>query len=67
MFFAEFASGYAREKGKIKKNTPALNVAKEMARICKGVNHGGWVTDRSTLVLLKAGGPIERTLFKYDE
>jgi multimeric flavodoxin WrbA len=30
MFFAEFASGYAREKGEIKKNTFAINTVKEM-------------------------------------
>jgi multimeric flavodoxin WrbA len=30
MFFAEFASGYAREKGEIKRNNFALNQAKEM-------------------------------------
>ena len=30
MFFTEFASGYAREKGEIKKKTIALNMAKEM-------------------------------------
>jgi len=30
MFFAEFASGYAREKGGIKKNSFAMNQAKEM-------------------------------------
>ncbi len=32
MFFAEFASGYARKKGEIKKKTPALNMAKGMAQ-----------------------------------
>jgi multimeric flavodoxin WrbA len=32
MFFAEFASGYAREKGEIHKKTPALNMAKGMAQ-----------------------------------
>ena len=32
MFFAEFASGYAREKGEIKKKTIALNMAKETVR-----------------------------------
>lgn len=30
MFFAEFAFGYAREKGEIKKNAFAINMAKEM-------------------------------------
>ena len=30
MFFAEFAFGYAREKGEIKKNPFAVNMAKEM-------------------------------------
>ena len=30
MFFAEFASGYAREKGEIKKNAFAINMVKEM-------------------------------------
>ena len=30
MFFAEFASGYASGKGEIKKNTLAINTAKEM-------------------------------------
>jgi multimeric flavodoxin WrbA len=30
MFFAEFASGYAREKGEIKKNALAINTVKEM-------------------------------------
>lgn len=30
MFFAEFASGYAREKRQIKKNAFAINMAKEM-------------------------------------
>ena len=30
MFFAEFAYGYAREKGEIKKNTFAKNMVKEM-------------------------------------
>jgi multimeric flavodoxin WrbA len=30
MFFAEFASGYAQEKGEIKKNRFAMNMAKEM-------------------------------------
>jgi multimeric flavodoxin WrbA len=30
MFFAEFASGYAREKGEIKKNTFAISSVKEM-------------------------------------
>ncbi len=32
MFFAEFAYGYAREKGEIKKNAFAVNIAKEMIR-----------------------------------
>jgi multimeric flavodoxin WrbA len=32
MFYAEFASGYAREKGKIQKNAQSLNLTKEMAR-----------------------------------
>jgi multimeric flavodoxin WrbA len=32
MFFAEFASGYAREKGVIKNNAIAINTAKEMIR-----------------------------------
>lgn len=32
MFFAEFASGYAREKGEIKKNAFAINMAREMVR-----------------------------------
>jgi multimeric flavodoxin WrbA len=32
MFFAEFASGYAWEKGEIKKNAFAMNAAKEMVR-----------------------------------
>lgn len=32
MFSAEFASGYAREKGEIKKNAFAVNMAKEMVR-----------------------------------
>lgn len=32
MFFAEFASGYAREKGEIKKNTVAIHMAKEMVQ-----------------------------------
>jgi multimeric flavodoxin WrbA len=32
MFFGEFASGYAREKGEIKKNAPAVNTARETAR-----------------------------------
>lgn len=32
MFFAEFAFGYAREKGEIKKNAFAVNMAKEMVR-----------------------------------
>jgi len=32
MFFAEFASGYAGERGEIKKNGYALQSAKEMAR-----------------------------------
>ena len=30
MFYAEFASGYAREKGEIKKNAFAIHTAKEM-------------------------------------
>jgi len=30
MFFSEFASGYAREKGEIKKNAFAINMTKEM-------------------------------------
>jgi multimeric flavodoxin WrbA len=30
MFFAEFASGYAREKGEIKKNAFAINTVREM-------------------------------------
>jgi len=30
MFFAEFVSGYAQEKGEIKKNALAINAAKEM-------------------------------------
>lgn len=32
MFFAEFASGYAREKGVIRNNAIAINTAKEMIR-----------------------------------
>lgn len=32
MFFAEFAYGYAREKGEIKKNLFSVNMAKEMVR-----------------------------------
>ena len=32
MFFAEFASGYARDMGEIQKHASALNLAKEMAR-----------------------------------
>jgi len=32
MFFAEFAFGYAREKGEITKNAFAVNMAKEMVR-----------------------------------
>ena len=32
MFFAEFASGYAQDKGEIKKNAFAINAAKEMIR-----------------------------------
>jgi len=32
MFFGEFASGYARDRGEIKKNAFAVNMAKEMAR-----------------------------------
>ena len=32
MFFAEFASGYAREKGEIKKSALAMNMAREMVR-----------------------------------
>jgi multimeric flavodoxin WrbA len=32
MFFAEYASGYARERGQIKKNAFAINMAKETVR-----------------------------------
>ena len=32
MFFAEFASGYARERGEIKRNAFAMNLAKETIR-----------------------------------
>jgi multimeric flavodoxin WrbA len=39
MFFAEFASGYAREKGEIKKNNFAMNQAKEMVNQMIGLIH----------------------------
>jgi hypothetical protein len=32
MFFVEFASGYARERGEVRKNAFALNVARETTR-----------------------------------
>jgi len=39
MFFAEFASGYARGKGEIKKNSFAMNQAKEMVNQMIGLIH----------------------------